>query len=99
MAATERLIFEILAKDNASAALIKTGESAKRASGDVKSLDDRLIELSRRSVQARLLTLSARNIDPEVNLKGALQVSAQIAALEGELDKLGSKSEDVTAAV
>ena len=47
----------------------------------------------------KLLTTGRRVVDPKITLDGAAKAQAEIAGLEVSLDKLGTKSANVTAAV
>jgi hypothetical protein len=80
VADAQQLIFDVLLKDNASRGLIGMARTAKDAAGDVKSLQDRLVEVSKASVKAR------------VGLDGNKEASAEIDRLQSKLIALGDKT-------
>ena len=51
--ANETLRFDIIANDRASSGFSAAGKSASEAAGDVRKLQDRLVEVSKQSAAAR----------------------------------------------
>ncbi len=80
MAATERLVFDIFAIDNASRGFIAAGKSASAAADQVSGLKRRLDEIGTKSAEAR------------VGLKGSKDALAQLDQLQFRLLKLGEKN-------
>jgi hypothetical protein len=78
--ASEQLVFDILARDAASASFLKVGQAAAGASGSVGDLNRRLTELNGRIASAR------------VALSGNKEAQAALDKLQVSLTALGART-------
>lgn len=114
----EKIQFDILANDRASAGFRAAGKAASAASDDVLGLARRLDDVGRKNAQARvglagdkdalaqldkldakMLTTGRRVISPNIDVHGAAKASAEISAIDAELDHLIAKSGEAEVAV
>lgn len=80
MAASEQLVFDILARDAASASFLKVGQAASAASGSVGDLNKRLTEINGRIATAR------------VQLSGNKEAQAALDKLQVSLTAIGART-------